>query len=187
MSGDVDRSERLATTAESPAVTRPLDVPAQAPPPGAEPTREAAVTSAPDAASPPGGGVARGVPAARGPRRARLAVRRVNPWSVLRFTLVYSIALLVILVVAVAALYAVLVTLGVFDSLDAMIGDLTDAGGAGGGLRSVFSAPRVIGGAALIGLANVVLVTALATLGAVLYNLCADLAGGIEVTFAERE
>lgn len=186
MSGDVDRSERPATTAESPAVTRPLDVPAQAPPPGAEPTREAAVTSAPDA-SRPGGGVARGVPAARGPRRARLAVRRVNPWSVLRFTLVYSIALLVILVVAVAALYAVLVTMGVFDSLDAMIGDLTDAGGAGGGLRSVFSAPRVIGGAALIGLANVVLVTALATLGALLYNLCADLAGGIEVTFAERE
>ncbi len=45
----------------------------------------------------------------------------------------------------------------------------------------------MIGGAALLGLVNVVLFTALATLGAFIYNVCADLVGGIELTLAEKE
>ena len=46
---------------------------------------------------------------------------------------------------------------------------------------------RILGYTALIGAVNVVLITALSTLGAVIYNLSADLVGGIEVTFSEAE
>ena len=40
---------------------------------------------------------------------------------------------------------------------------------------------------ALIGAVNVVLITALSTLGAVIYNIASDLVGGVEVTFSEAE
>ena len=45
----------------------------------------------------------------------------------------------------------------------------------------------MIGTSALLGAVNVVLFTALATLGAFIYNVCADLVGGIELTLAERD
>jgi Transmembrane domain of unknown function (DUF3566) len=45
----------------------------------------------------------------------------------------------------------------------------------------------VIGTSMLIGAVNVVLFTALATLGAFIYNVCADLVGGVELTLAERD
>jgi hypothetical protein len=123
-------------------------------------------------------------------RRARLVVRRVDPWSVLKFSLLFSLCLLIVFVVAVAALYFALQALGVFDSINQFVRDLTQANSGGtptGGFDVTFSATRVIGGAAVIGLINVVIITAISTLGAFLYNLCSDIVGGIEVTLAERE
>ena len=123
-------------------------------------------------------------------RRARLVVRRVDPWSVLKFTLLFSICLLIVFVVAVAALFFALQALGVFDSVNDFVRDLTQSSSGGrttGGVEVPFTATRVIGVATVIGLINVVLITAISTLGAFLYNLCADIVGGIEVTLAERE
>jgi hypothetical protein len=123
-------------------------------------------------------------------RRARLVVRRIDPWSVLKFSLLFSLCLLIVFVVAVAALYFALDSLGVFDSVNQFVRDITQAnpdGNATGGFDVTFSAGKVIGGAAVIGAINVVIVTAISTLGAFLYNLCSDIVGGIEVTLAERE
>jgi hypothetical protein len=123
-------------------------------------------------------------------RRARLVVRRVDPWSVLKFSLLFSLCLLIVFVVAVAALYFALDALGVFDSVNQFVRDVTQANQGGtptGGFDVTFSATRVIGGAVVIGLINVVILTAISTLGAFLYNLCSDIVGGIEVTLAERE
>jgi Transmembrane domain of unknown function (DUF3566) len=39
----------------------------------------------------------------------------------------------------------------------------------------------------LIGLVNIVLLTAMSTIGAFIYNLATDLIGGIEVTLADRD
>src|SRR5664280_1607882 len=90
---------------------------------------------------------------------------------------------------AEAARYAVLSAMGVFDSINTAVRDLTDSGGPGatGGLQVIFSARRVLLWTALLGLANVVLLSALATLAAFLYNLCADMVGGVEVTLAEQD
>jgi hypothetical protein len=109
---------------------------------------------------------------------------------VLKFSLLFSLCLLIVFVVAVAALYFALQALGVFDSVNRFVRDLTEANSGGtatGGFDVTFSATRVIGGAAVIGLINVVIITAISTLGAFLYNLCSDIVGGIEVTLAERE
>jgi hypothetical protein len=123
-------------------------------------------------------------------KRARLVIKRVDPWSVLKFSLLFSICLLIVFVVAVTALYFALDSLGVFDSINKALVDLTDSGsedGATGGVEVVFSAGRIIGGATVIGLINVIIITAISTLAAFLYNLCSDIVGGIEVTLAERE
>jgi len=144
----------------------------------------------PPAAAPPPAAprtpVERGpAPRAVGPRRARLVVRRVDPWSVLKFSIAYTLCLLIVGVVAVAALYYALDALGVFDSLARFLDTLTDAG-PGNSVREVFSPLVVIGGAAVVLAINALLLTALATLGAFLYNLCASFAGGVEVTLSER-
>lgn len=133
-----------------------------------------------------------GGPVPRGPRRARLTVRHVDPWSVLKFTALFSICMLVIGVVAVAALYYALDRLNVFDEINKMIRDLTateaaDGEARTGGLEVYFQPKTIIGGAALLGVLNCFILTALATIGAFLYNLVSDIVGGIEVVLAERE
>ncbi len=122
----------------------------------------------------------------RGPRRARLQLRHIDTWSALKISLVLSIALFFIWMVAVGILYGVLSGLGVFDTLNDLFGQIgTSAGGEGG--SEVITPGIVFGGAAVIGAVNIVLMTALATVAAFIYNLCADLVGGLEVTLAERD
>ena len=127
---------------------------------------------------------------AGGRRRAKLVIKRIDPWSVLKFSLVFSLCLVIVLVVAVMALYFALDTLGVFDSLNETLLELTQSGtgdDATGGVTVVFSAGKVALASIVVGLINVVIMTAISTLGAFLYNLCGDIVGGIEVTLSERD
>jgi hypothetical protein len=125
--------------------------------------------------------------AGRGPRRARLHLKRVDPWSVMKFAFAVSFVLFVVVIIATAVLYVALDAMGVFDSVNSALGDFVSATGSDGEGGFVITAKGVIGGAALLGLVNVVLFTALATLGAFIYNVCADLVGGIELTLSEKE
>ncbi|AEV81024.1 uncharacterized protein ACPL_125 [Actinoplanes sp. SE50/110] len=126
--------------------------------------------------------------AARGPRRARLNLKRIDPWSVMKFSFAVSIVLFIVVVVATSVLYLALDTMGVWTSVNSSLQELVTAGGGtdpSSGFR--ITAWGVIGTSMLIGAVNVVLFTALATLSAFIYNVCADLVGGIELTLAERD
>jgi Transmembrane domain of unknown function (DUF3566) len=127
--------------------------------------------------------------AARGPRRARLNLKRIDPWSVMKFSFAVSVVLFIVVVVATSVLYLALDTMGVWAQVNKSLRDLVSAGGgtaaAGGGFH--ITAWGVIGTSMLVGAVNVVLFTALATLGAFIYNVCADLVGGVELTLAERD
>ena len=125
--------------------------------------------------------------AGRGPRRARLQLRHIDTWSALKIYLVVSIALFFVWMVAVGILYGVLSGLGVFGTLNDLIGQLSSPAGNQGGGGDVITAGVVFGGAAVIGAVNIVLLTALCTVTAFVYNLCSDLVGGLEVTLAERD
>ncbi|MFG3688922.1 DUF3566 domain-containing protein [Micromonospora sp. NPDC047740] len=126
--------------------------------------------------------------ASRGPRRARLNLKRIDPWSVMKFAFAVSVVLFIVVVVATSVLYLALDAMGVFKSVNDSLTDLVNAGGGSGGSGGFqITAKGVILSSALIGLVNVVLFTALATLGAFVYNVCADLVGGIELTLAERD
>lgn len=133
----------------------------------------------------------RGPAPSRTPRRAHLILRRIEPWSAMKFSFVVSLVCFVVLFVAVAVLYGVLSGLGVFDSIEQTVNSITSGDGGKSttalNVASWFEPVRILGYTALIGAVNVVLITALATLGAVIYNISSDLVGGIEVTFSEAE
>jgi hypothetical protein len=120
-----------------------------------------------------------------GPVRASMQVRHVDPWSVLKVSLVLSVALFFVWMIAVAFLYLVLGGMGVWSKLNSNVGDLLTSGGGSGG--ELVSASTIFGGATLIGLVNIVLLTAMATAAAFVYNLTTDLVGGVEVTLADRD
>jgi len=124
--------------------------------------------------------------ASRGPRRARLFVKRIDPWSVMKFSFAVSFVLFFVAIVATSVLYLALDAMGVFDSVNTAFADIIGASGGKSGTFKV-TAFGVIGTAGVIGLVNVVLFTALATLAAFIYNVCADLVGGIEVTLSEKD
>ena len=119
-----------------------------------------------------------------GPVRASMQIRRVDPWSTLKVSAVLSVALFFVWMIAVAFLYLVLGGMGVWSKLNSNVGDLLNNTS---GSAELVSSGTIFGGAILIGLVNIVLLTAAATIGAFIYNLTTDLIGGVEVTLADRD
>ncbi len=136
-----------------------------------------------------GGAAAAARPGSQAPaRRADLVVSRLEPWSVMKFSFLMSLVAWVVLFVAVAFLYFVLSSLGVFTSIQHTLTSVTSSSGSSGTqLSHWFSASRVLGYTMLLGAVNIVLITALSTVGAMIYNLVTHLGGGIEVTLRETD
>lgn len=123
----------------------------------------------------------------RGPRRASLQIKRFDPWSVLKLSLVLGLALFFVWLVAVGVLYTVLDGMGVWDKLNGTYSSLVQGDGDEAAGEPLISVGPVFGVAAVVGAINIVLISALATVSAFIYNVSADLAGGLEVTLSERE
>ncbi|MFF0385179.1 DUF3566 domain-containing protein [Streptomyces sp. NPDC004286] len=143
------------------------------------------------AAQPPAGAVRRprsGVGTAPRTRKARLRVAKADPWSVMKVSFLLSIALGICTIVASAVLWMVLDAMGVFSTVGGTISEATGATEATGfDLQAYLSLPHVLMFATIIAVIDVVLATALATLGAFIYNLSAGFVGGVELTLAEDE
>jgi hypothetical protein len=121
-------------------------------------------------------------------RKARLRLLRVDPWSVMKTAFLLSVALGITLFVAVTVLWSVLDAAGVFTAVGDLVRDLTSSEtNVGFELENYTALSRVLGFTTLIAVIDVILVTALATLGAFLYNLSASLLGGLELTLAEDD
>jgi hypothetical protein len=118
-------------------------------------------------------------------RRARLLVSKVDPWSVLKMAFLLSVALGIVTVVAAIVLWTVLDLTGIFDQVDSLLGTLAGSEGGGFELKKVASLGQVSSFAVIIAVVNVVLLTALSMLSAVLYNISATLVGGIGVTLTD--
>ncbi|MBE7187787.1 DUF3566 domain-containing protein [Jatrophihabitans endophyticus] len=117
----------------------------------------------------------------RGPRRARLQLRHIDPWTVLKFSCVLSIALFLVWLIVVGVLFGVLDAAGIIGKINDTITTIQ-----GGNAQPPVRAGIVFGAAAIIGVVDIVLFIALSTIGSLVYNLCADLVGGVEVTLSER-
>ncbi|GAS96575.1 transmembrane domain of unknown function [Mycolicibacterium canariasense] len=177
-------TEVLPTRTERPEAARPENYASELPDLSGPPPRPARPAAAESRPAPPPGRV-QVANRKQGPVRASMQIRRIDPWSTLKVSLVLSAALFFVWMIAVAFLYLVLGGMGVWSKLNSNVGDLlTSNSGTGGEL---VSSGTIFGGAALIGLVNIVLLTAMATAGAFIYNLTTDLVGGVEVTLADRD
>ena len=122
---------------------------------------------------------------ARRTRKARLRISRVDPWSVMKTTFLFSIAFGIMLVVIVAVLWGVVAGSGALQSINSTMTQLIGDSGTKFNIEDYINAGRVIGLSAVLAALNVVLITAVSTLFAFLYNLAAAVIGGLEVTLAE--
>lgn len=121
-------------------------------------------------------------------RKARLRVAKADPWSVMKVSFLLSIAIGICTIVAAAVLWMVLDAMGVFSTVGGQISEATGSTESSGlDLQAFLSLPHVLMFATIIAVIDVVLATALATLGAFIYNLSAGFVGGIELTLAEDE
>jgi hypothetical protein len=124
----------------------------------------------------------------RGTRRARLRLVHLDPWSVMKTSFLLSIAFGIVLVVAVAVVWSVLGAAGVWDSINKTVANVVGGDSAQTfDVRNYVGTSRVLGFTMIVAVVDVVLITAISTLGAFLYNLAAALLGGVEVTLAEDE
>ncbi|TGO05047.1 DUF3566 domain-containing protein [Serinibacter arcticus] len=157
------------------------DVPASIPPrggtsTGGSPTSDAGATTASSTSSAPR-------PVA-GPRRVRLSVSRVDPWSVMKLGFLLSVALGIMTVVAAAVAWQVLDSMGVFADLQSLVTDL-GAIEQFGPILEYLRLNNIMSIAVVVAVVNVALVTALATLFAFLYNIVAALVGGLHMTLTD--
>ncbi|MDW4904679.1 DUF3566 domain-containing protein [Streptomyces sp. ADMS] len=160
-------------------------------PPQAYPTAAPAGPAAPVQAQAGAGAVRRPRTGARTlprTRKARLRVSKADPWSVMKVSFLLSIALGICTIVAAVVLWMVMDAMGVFSTVGGTISEATGSNESNGfDLQSFLSLQNVVLFTSVIAVIDVVLATALATLGAFIYNLSAGFVGGIELTLAEDE
>src|SRR6478752_3571153 len=125
---------------------------------------------------------------ARAPRRARLRLTRIDPWSVMKTSFLLAIAFGVVTVVSVFIIWSVLSAAGVWTSINQTVQDVVGGQDAADfDVEKYVGVSRVMGFTMLVAVVDVILITAIATLGAFLYNMAAALLGGVELTLAEDQ
>jgi hypothetical protein len=158
-----------ATPTASPRVSSP------APSTGAQPASAGSTTQTSTAVK----------KAAAGPRRVRLAVARIDPWSAMKLSFLLSIALGIMMIVATIVFWMVLDGMYVFTEVDRLVqevlGDTADVN-----VLQYVEFKRVVSLATIIAIVDMVLLTALATIGAFLYNVVASLVGGVHLTLIDE-
>jgi hypothetical protein len=120
-----------------------------------------------------------------GPRRARLYLTRLDPWSVMKTAFMLSVSLAIVTVIAVSLLWWTLDVTGVFAAIARTVDDVAGTGSTSFDFMSLVGFERVLGAALVLSAVEIVLVSALSTLFAFLYNLSVGLTGGLEVTLSE--
>lgn len=157
-----------------------------APPAPAGPARQSATPASPRTSARPAtkAATSSATAASAGPRRVRLAVARIDPWSVMKLSFLLSVAVGIMIVVAAAVTWYTLDGLHVFTSVNEVIATLS-------GSTTFFNVldfvgfERVISLATMIAVVDIVLLTALSTIGAFLYNIVAALVGGVHLTLTD--
>lgn len=120
-------------------------------------------------------------------RAATLRLSHVDPWSVTRMAFAISVALMVVAVVAVAIFWLVLEALGIWDTVDNSITSVLSDDTSAFSITDYLGFGRLVGLTLVLSALNVVIATVLATIGAHLYNLGAQVLGGFQVTYTSQD
>jgi hypothetical protein len=123
------------------------------------------------------------VPAQAPARQVTLHLTHIDPWSAAKRAFVLGVLIAGVLIVAIVLLWMVLSAAGVFDAVSSL---WSDASGNTGSGVSFLSLGRLLGLAMVISAIEIVLLSVLSTLFAVLYNLSVGFTGGVQYTFTDR-
>ena len=174
-----ERAAQESTAAAAVKASAPgtASAPAARPAPAAHPAEQRPTGSRPaepQAARPSAGG-----------RRVRLTLSRIDPWSALKMSFLLSVALGIAMVVAVAALWLLLKGMGVFDQVNNLVGSIIQDGDKKFDIMDFVGFGRVVSLSIVFAVIDVVIFTAIATLGAFIYNVSASLVGGLGLTLTD--
>jgi hypothetical protein len=115
----------------------------------------------------------------------RLTVSRIDPWSAMKISFLLSVALGIAGVVMVFVLWTILAGMGVFDQINGVIGQVVQDGQSRFDIMDFIGLPRVLSLSVVIAVIDVVLITAISTLAAFLYNVSSALVGGVQLTLTD--
>jgi hypothetical protein len=118
-------------------------------------------------------------------RRVKLAIARVDPWSVMKMSFLLAVAAGIAGVVLTAVLWLILSGMGVFADIDRVVGEIQPSTTTAFTLMNYIGFGRVVSLSIVLGVIDIILMTALATLAAFLYNICSALVGGIQLTLTD--
>lgn len=151
--------------------------------PAGRPAVSPTSAESPGEAPRPGGAARPARPVAGGPRRVRLSISRIDPWSAMKLSFLLSVALGIMIVVAAALVWFVLDSMHVFADIE----DLLVSIGSESFLQLMdyVKFDRVMSFATIVGVVDILLLTALGTIGAFLYNIVAALVGGLHMTLTD--
>ena len=111
--------------------------------------------------------------------RRRATIRRVDPWSILKLSLIFYFCFLLVVMLGLTVFWSVVNRLGIIENLTRFLADLQ--------LNLVINGANIARAIFLVGLLNVVLWSGINVFLAFLYNLVADLLGGLRVELASEE
>ena len=120
----------------------------------------------------------------KGPRTVRLTIANIDPWSVMKMSFLLSLAIAIALLVATRWLWGGLPMTGVLGNIESTLSEIAGAESADQ-LLALVSLGRVMATSFVLALVNIVLMTALSTLFAFLYNIGASIVGGFHLTLTD--
>lgn len=127
-----------------------------------------------------------------GPRKTRVVVKKVGPWSVFRWSLLFYFCVMLIFLVSAWLILNALDTTGLLDSVGKFLGETLGLGCPSGPAEEEvtcvlqFDISYVMVRLFFAGSVFVLLWSIFNLLVTLLYNLVSDVLGGIELTLVER-
>ncbi|WP_075891699.1 MULTISPECIES: DUF3566 domain-containing protein [Actinomyces] len=118
------------------------------------------------------------------PRQVNLAVARVDPWTVMKVGFLLSVAMGIATVIATVVVWLMLDGMHVFSSIEDFLNQISATKFVA--LLDYVKLPKVVSYATVFAVANVIIMTAISTLGALLYNVIASLVGGVRVSLMDE-
>ncbi len=117
-------------------------------------------------------------------KQVRLKLVYIDFWSTVKLSFLAGICLAIIAIVGTFLIWTVLDRTGIFDQVNSLFKDISGAGGTD--LRAVLGLGQVMGFSLVVAILDIVVVTALGAVFALLYNLSVKITGGLLVGFTNN-
>ncbi|MDH6536012.1 DUF3566 domain-containing protein [Aurantimicrobium minutum] len=125
--------------------------------------------------------------APKGPeaKQVRLKLVYIDFMSALKMSFLLGLAQFIVVVVGTLLLYLVFVQTGIFTTANNVAGEVL--GNNSFDINSIASLGKTVGAAAAVGVVNLIVITVLGAICAVLYNAAAKITGGLSVGFTNQQ